>query len=88
MQQGFRHAIIIVFSGRIKPNCGFKTRCRFTLSQLSSQLTGRRQNNSFSFRFGKLALNLLRVRADDKKSAMCELSRDCAREIGVSGMGR
>ncbi len=41
-----------------------------------------------SFHFSKLALKFLRVRADDKKSAMFELSRDYAREIGVRGMGR
>ena len=36
----------------------------------------------------KVALKFLRVRADDKKSAMCEHSRDYPREIGVRGMGR
>jgi hypothetical protein len=57
-----------------------------TLPQLRRQVTGRRHNASFSFRFGKLTLNFLRARADDKESAIWEFSRDSANEIGMRGM--
>jgi len=85
-RERFRYAIVIVFSRRIKPNCCFKVRRGLTL--LCRQVTGRRHNGSFSFRFSKLTLNFQRARADDKESAIWELSRDSANEIGITGMER
>jgi hypothetical protein len=87
-RERFRYAIIIVFSGRIKPNCCFKVRSGLTLPQLRRQVTGRRHKGSFSFRFSKFTLNLLRARADDKEPAIWELSRDSANETGIRGMER
>jgi hypothetical protein len=87
-RQPFRHAIIIVFSRRIKPNRCFKVRRVFTVPQLRRQVTRRRYSASFSFGFSKLTLNFLTVRADDKESALWELSRDSANEIGITGMER
>jgi hypothetical protein len=57
-----------------------------TLPQLRRQVTGRQHNGSFSLRFSKLTLNFLRARADDKESAIWELSRHSANEIGIGGM--
>jgi len=61
-------------------------RRRVSLPQLCRQVTGRRHNGSFSFRVSKLTLNFLRARADDKESAIWELSRDSANEIDIRGM--
>jgi hypothetical protein len=83
-RERFRYAIIIVFSRGVKPNCCFKVRRGLTRSQLCHQVTGRRHNGSFSFRFSKLTLNFLSAHADDKESAIWELSRDNANEIGSS----
>jgi len=82
------HSIIIVASRRIKPNCRFETRWGLTLPQLRRQVAGRPRNDSFSFGLSKLALNFPTVRADDEETAVCELSRDYTREIGVRGMRR
>jgi hypothetical protein len=87
-RERFRYAIIIVFSRRIKPNCCFKVRRDLTMPQLCRQVTGRRHNGSFSFRFSKLTLNFLRTRTDDKESAIRELSRDSANEIGTRELER
>jgi hypothetical protein len=87
-RERFRYAIIVVFSRRIKPNGCFKVRRGLTWPQLCHQVAGRRHNGSFSFRFSKLTLNFLTAHADDKESAIWELSRDNANQIGISGMER
>jgi hypothetical protein len=58
------------------------------LPQLRRRATGRRRHGSFSLRFSELTLNFLRARADDKESAIWELSRHSANEIGIGGMER
>jgi hypothetical protein len=85
-RERFRYAIIIVFSRRIRPNCCFEVRRGLTLPRLRRQIAARPHNGGFSFRFSKLTLNFLRARADDKESAIWELSRDSANEIGMRGM--
>mgnify|MGYP003694255467 CR=1 FL=1 len=50
---------------------------------LTIRSPGAHMTTASLFSFSKLALKFLIVRADDKKSAMCEPSRDYTREIGV-----
>jgi hypothetical protein len=88
MRQRLHSAIIIVFSRRIKPNCGFKTRGGIALPQLRRQIIGRPQDKSFSFRFSELALNLLRAHADEKESTIRELLQDSPNKIGIREMER
>jgi hypothetical protein len=85
IRQCFGYESIIVFSRRIKPNSHFKARCGLTFHR---EVTGRPHDDSVSSIFNELVLNLSRVRTDDQKSVMRELSRDYAREFGVGGMGR
>ena len=79
-----RHRCLLMDKTKLRP----QTVLRSHPALVSSSGQRGPHDDSVSFHFNKLALKFLRVRADDKKSAMCEPSRDYTRKIGVRGMGR